>query len=412
MKPFPATVILMSSLSRPAIRNVAILAFCQAMLMSGNSLLVATSALVGAALAPNEAWATLPLALQFLATMLTTVPAAMLMRHIGRRHGFLVGCGIGMAGACLATWAIVLGEFSLFCLGAMLLGSFGGFAVYYRFAAAECVGDSHRARAISYVMAGAVIAAFLGPNLANWSREWVAGARFAGSYALLNALYIASLIALSGLKIAVTATGPHQVAARPLWLIARQPRYTLAVFCGVVGYAAMAFLMSATPLAMGHRHFDFGDTAIVIQWHVLAMFAPSFFTGHLIERFGTLQVMFSGCVLLFATVAVNLLGEGFWHFWVALFLLGISWNFLFVGATTLLTQCYRESEKNQAQALNDFLVFTCVSAATLAAGGLLRTIGWSGMNLAVLPVALLCALALTTQILVQRREDTLYAGVE
>jgi MFS family permease len=383
-------------------RNISLLAFCQAMMMTGNSLLVATSALVGMALATNKGLATLPLALQFLATMLTTIPASMLMRRIGRRAGFMMGCTIGLFGAVTAALAIRQHSFLLFCLGTVLLGSFNGFAVFYRFAATECVEVLWRGRAISYVLAGGVVAAFLGPNLANWSREWGGNAEFAGSYAMLVCLYLLSMAALVWLRIGTPTLADQHKPARPLRVIALQPGYAVAVIGGMIGYAMMAFLMSATPLAMAHRQFGFGDTAIVIQWHVLAMFAPSFLSGPLIDRFGAPRLMFAGGLLLLATIAVNLLGEAFWHFWSALFLLGVAWNFLFVGATTLVAASYRESERAKAQALNDFLVLTVVSLATLSSGWMLQQVNWIGLNLLALPFAFV-ALAAVGYLLLRRK---------
>lgn len=371
-------------LGEPVNRNVLLLSVAQALLMSGNSLLVATSALVGQALASDAALATLPLALQFLATMATSIPASLLMQRIGRRAGFMLGASLGGAGALLAASAILDGSFARFCLATVLVGSFNGFGIYYRFAAAEAAAETARSRAISYVLAGGVVAAFVGPNLANWTRAWIPGELFAGSYLVLAGLYAVSMAILAGLRMPRPERGLAG-SGRPLRRIAANPLFLVAVLGAMFGYGTMTLLMTATPLAMqGHAH-PFATTAFVIQWHVFGMFAPSFFTGALIERVGVLRVMRAGALLMVACVAVNLSGTAAWQFWLALLLLGLGWNFLFIGATTLLTETYRPEERARTQAANDFLVFTTVSAAALSAGSLHYHFGWTAVNLGVLP---------------------------
>ena len=375
-------------------RNVWLLAACQALMMTGNSLLIATSALVGHALATDKSFATLPLALQFLATMLTTAPASMLMKQIGRRAGFTVGASIGLAGALAASYAIAADRFALFCLGALLIGMFNGFATYYRFAAADMATQDYRSRAISFVMAGGVAAAFVGPNLANWSSDWVMSARFVGSYLSLAGVYALSLLVIAWLAMPRPDTRERGRAGRPLGAIARHPTFVVAALGGMVGYGVMSLVMTATPLAMHAHAYPFAATALVIQWHVFAMFAPSFFTGHLIQRFGTLNLMFAGAALELCCVVVNLAGASVMHYWAALFLLGIGWNFLFVGATTLLTETYVPEEKAKTQALNDFLVFTTVTLAVLSAGKLQHDFGWQIVNLGVVPLPAIVLVAL------------------
>ncbi len=369
-------------------RNVPILALCQALYMSGTSLLVATSALVGFALAQDKAYASLGFTVQLLATMFASIPAAALMSRIGRRPSFLIGTMIAAAGALLCTYAIRNGSFGTFIIGSALLGVSSGFANFYRFAAADNVEPAQRSRAISYVLAGGVLAAVIGPNLANLTRDLVAGAPFAGSYSAMLGLYLMAFILLLFLQLpqATPATLRAERSGRPLHRIAAQPRFIIAVTCGMLGYATMALVMTATPLAMQHHAYPFSDTAFVIQWHVLAMFAPSFVSGQLIERFGLIAMLGIGALLGLACVAINLSGTGMWHFWTALVLLGLSWNFLFIGATTLLTTTYRSSERFKAQALNDFLVFSLVAAASLSAGALQHLVGWRAVNLAALPM--------------------------
>lgn len=367
-------------------RNVWLLSGCQALMNTGNSLLIATSALVGYRLAADQSLATLPLALQFLASMLTAVPASFLMKQIGRRAGFVIGTLLGLAGAGLAAWGIVAGNFLYFCFAAALIGAFNGFGTYYRFAAADVADADYRSAAISYVMAGGVVAAFIGPNLASWTSGWLSGIEFAGSYLSLLGIYGLSLVTLLFVRIPrPTATQAH-AHGRPLGAIARQPAFIVALAGGALGVGIMALVMTATPLAMHQHAHVFADTAFVIEWHLLGMFAPSFVTGHLIRRFGVLNVMLAGVVLNGACVAINLAGTGVAHFWAALFLLGVGWNFLFVGGTTLLTETYAESEKAKAQALNDFLVFTTITLSSLSAGALQHYFGWRAVNLGVVPL--------------------------
>ena len=370
-------------------RNVALLATCQALMMSATSLIITTAALVGFALAQDKSWATLPLAIQFIATMCTSIPAALLMDRIGRRQGFMLASLFGVSGAVLATLAILKGKFSLFTLGTLQIGIFNGFGNYYRFAAADAVDKELKSRAVSYIMAGGVVAAFVGPNLANLTRGIITNAPFAGSYGALVSLYVISLVAQAFLKLPpkpVVDNASGSGSARPMKVIAAQPMFIVALVCGMLGYGVMALAMTATPLAMHHYAHPFPLTSFVIQWHVLGMFAPSFVTGHLIKRYGVLNIMLVGALLGVACMAVNLAGSSVWHFWTALLLLGISWNFLFIGATTLLTETYRPEERAKTQALNDFAVFTSVALSSLSAGALQSRYGWQTVNMGLIPL--------------------------
>jgi MFS family permease len=382
----------------PFRRNVPLLALCQALMMSANSLIITTTALVGFGLAQDKSWATLPLAAQFIATMCTTIPASLLMDRIGRRQGFMLASLFGTGGAVFATLAIIGGRFPLFILGSVLIGIFNGFGNYYRFAAADAVANELKSRAISYIMAGGVVAAIVGPNLANLTRGVVLDAPFAGSYASLVFLYLLSLGVLAFLRL-----GPRPAAGnpavhntgRPMLVIAAQPMFIVALVCGTLGYGVMALAMTATPLAMHHYAHTFAKTSFVIQWHVLGMFGPAFITGHLIRRCGVLNIMLSGALLGVACLAVNLAGSSLWHFWTALLFLGISWNFLFIGATTLLTETYRPEERAKTQALNDFAVFTTVALSSLSAGAIQSRYGWQSVNMGLIPmlaVILVCIL--------------------
>lgn len=375
-------------------RNVLLLAACQALMFSGNSLLIATSALIGYdLLGTDKSLATLPIALQMIATLATSVPASLLMGRIGRRAGFMLGSVLGLLGGVSGALALHLQSFALFCVATMLVGAFNGFAIYYRFAAADQADKGYKSKAISYVLAGGVIAAFIGPNLAAWTSD-VTGVLFGGSMLCLIGFYLASLLLQWYLDIPAPATTADTPPGRSMAAIARQPRFVVAVCCGMLGYGAMSLIMTATPLAMQAIRLPFTDTAFVIQWHVFAMFAPSFFTGALIGRFGLTRIMLIGALLDLVCIAVNLSGTSVWHFGAGLALLGLGWNFLFIGATTLLTETYRPSERAKAQAFNDFFVFTTTTASALTAGALQHHLGWETVNLSVLPVLGVIVLAL------------------
>jgi len=373
-------------------RNVVLLSLSQATLITGSSLLLASSAIEGLALAGNKSLATLPLALLFLAQMTTTIPASLYMARVGRRLGFMTSSLFGLAGAAVATAGVFKADFSIFCMGTTLIGVFNGFGQYYRFTASEVAADDYRSRAISYVLAGGVIAAFAGPNLANWSRHLLPK-DFAGSYASLIGLYLLAFGLACFLRIPKPTMDSKSQGGRPLSAIARQPAYLVAVASAMVGYGVMNFIMIATPLAMKSYAHAFSDTAFVIQWHVFGMFVPSFFTGHLIRRFGTTNIMLTGILLLGLCVWINFSGSTVTHFWGALILLGLGWNFLFVGATTLLTESYSPNEKAKAQALNDFLVFGTVTLTSFSSGAVQHALGWQAINMAVLPFLVLVVFA-------------------
>lgn len=373
-------------------RNVVLLALSQAVLITGTSLLLASCALVGITLSSTKALATLPLALLFLAQMATTIPASLYMQRVGRRLGFMTSSVFGMAGAAIATVGVIKAEFSIFCLGTMLIGVFNGFGQYYRFAAADTAPEEYRSRAISYVLAGGLIAAFAGPNLAKWSRQLLPG-EFAGSYAILTGIYLLAFSIAFFLTIPKPGATTRSAGGRPLAEIARQPAYLVAVASAMVGYGVMNFIMIATPLAMHEYAHPFSDTAFVIQWHVFGMFVPSFFTGHLIRKYGTANIMLAGVVLLGLCVGINFTGTTVIHFWSSLIFLGLGWNFLFVGATTQLTETYSPNEKAKAQALNDFIVFGTVTLTSFSSGAVQNILGWETINMAVIPFLILIALA-------------------
>ncbi len=374
-------------------KSIAQLVFAQAILLSVNSLMVTSAAIIGGHLSHNPALASLPLAIQFVAVMGTTIPASLLMRAIGRRGGFLLASVIGIAGASCAALGIYLDSFLLFCCGAFGTGIYTGFGHYFRFAAIEVVPPHKKNSAMGYVLAGGIAAAIIGPNLANISRE-VFAVTYLGTLLSVVVLYGLNSINFLLIKLPRPVAPLIPVAPRSMRTIARQPAFIAAVASATVGYSVMVLLMTATPLEMMHQHHDFGEVAFVIQWHVLGMFVPSFFTGHLINRFGVQRIILSGVVLMLASVAININGSSVNHFWMALMMLGVGWNFMFIGGTSLLSETYRSEEVAKAQAFNDFVVFTLAAISSFAAGALLHWISWQFVNYAALPVL---ALALATQ---------------
>lgn len=361
------------------------LALGQAILVSGNILLVSVTALIGANIAPSPALITLPVALQFLGLMGVTLPAAHLMRWLGRKIGFLMGNIVGVIGAILAYNALVMESFTLFCLSTFLLGMAIGVGQQYRFAAVEACQPNQSARAIALVMGGGVLAAILGPNLAVWSQGFFPSSKFIGAFAVLIGLYVFTMLLIVSLPLKKPSAAEQQQGGRSYAQLLRQPILVAAVASGSIGYGIMVLVMTATPLAMKNLNFEFSDIASIIQWHVLGMFLPSFITGRLITRFGTVPIIQLGCTLLLFCVLVAQLGTGYWYFWTALVLLGVGWNFTFIGATSLLTLTYLPNEKAKVQGMNDFLVFGFSAAGALLAGFLQKNIGWEMLNLVMLP---------------------------
>ncbi|RKQ73215.1 MFS transporter [Oceanibaculum indicum] len=384
-----------AAMGDPTRKNVVILALCQALSMTGSSLVMTVSAIVGTMIAADKTMATLPLAFQMTAMMLTTIPASMAMKRFGRRAGFLFGIMVGICGALLATFAIFERNFALLCTASCVMGIQMGFAQFYRFAAADTAKPDFKSKAISLVLAGGVIAAVLGPNLAKWARDLFDPVMFAGSYAAIAVLWLIPLVLLFFIDIPRPSVEERKQSGRPLVVIMRQPVFLVAIVSAIVAYAMMNMVMTSTPLAMLACGLEFEDAAFVIQWHVLGMYAPAFFTGSLIARFGVLNIMLAGAVLMLGCVAVNLSGQDITRFWLALVLLGVGWNFLFVGATTLLTETYVPAEKAKVQAANDFLVFGSVSISAFSSGMLQNAFGWDVVNTMAMPflVVALCMVA-------------------
>jgi MFS family permease len=379
--------------SATAGRQISLLAICQALLYVNNVTLISINGLAGLALSPTPLYATLPITAYIVGSALTTVPASFAMARWGRRAGFMFGSGMGIVGTSTAAFGMLTGSFALLCLGTLCTGVYNAFAQYLRFAAAD-VADTYdpalKERAISLVLAGGIAGGLIGPELSKHTVNLLPAA-FAASYLVLAAVALVAGLVASRLAIPKAVLSAGTAAARPLAAIARQPEFIVAVAVGAISYGSMNLLMTATPLAMKVCGFGYPDTADVMKWHVVGMFAPGFFTGHLIRRFGVLTIVLAGCVLMFLTVGIAHAGLTYWHFWFALFALGIGWNFMFVGATTLLTTTYTSAEKAKVQGVNDLTVFVTMISSSAASGALVSTSGWTDLNVYALP-----ALALAT----------------
>jgi MFS family permease len=356
--------------------------------MTSTSAIISTAPIVGGILlVDDKSLATLPLALQFVAMALTTIPASLYMGRFGRKVGFITGASIGACGGGLGAYAILQGDFVLFCIASLLTGSFNGFCHYFRFAAADVSTDAFRSKAISYVLAGSIVAALLGPTLARNTADLMS-AQFAGVYLALIVVYLLVACIVSFIDIPRPTAEQRKAGGRPLSKITRQPKFIIAVCAATFGYLVMSFLMTVTPIAMGVCGFTFSDSSYVIQAHILGMYAPAFVTGHLINRFGVNNILIAGSVLCGASIVIHLSGIGFMNFLFGLVLVGVGWNFLFTGGTTLLTQTYTPAEKAKVQGLNDFFIWGTISIGAVTSGAVQHSVGWSAVNLVMAPLVL------------------------
>jgi predicted MFS family arabinose efflux permease len=378
----------------PHARNLALLAGCQALLFTNNVTLISMQGLTGFALASNKTLATLPVTAYIVGAALTTLPASLAMKRLGRRRGFLLGVGVGVVGALIATLAMSLHHFWLLCAGSLVLGVYNAFGQFYRFAAADAVPSAGRARAISLVLAGGLVGGIVGPELSKYTRT-LAETEFLAAYASLVLFCVLAAALISRLDLPRPSAEESSGTQRPLATIMRQPAFITAVAASAIGYGVMNFLMTATPLAMGMCGLPYASAATVISWHVIAMFAPSFYTGTLISRFGAEKVILAGIALMFACVAVALSGQALAQFWWALVLLGLGWNFMYVGGSSLLGSAHRASEKAKAQGMHDFLVFCTTSTSSFASGVLIKANGWALLNQIALPFLLVAAALVT-----------------
>lgn len=369
----------------PHKKTVTLLAACQALLFANNSTVIAMNALAGYALATNKSLATLPVTGWVIGAALASMPASLLMKKKGRVAGFYLGAGMGFAGALLCALAVWLGSFWLLCAGTVVFGGYNGVAQYYRFAAADSAPGDFKATAISLVLAGGLVGGLIGPEISKLTVD-AFQTKYLGAYLSLLVYLTVVMVVLSRLNIPMPSEAEQKAVGRPMSEIARQPEFIVAVVAGAGGYAVMNFLMVVTPLAMGFCGHPYWAAALVIQWHIIGMFAPSFFTGGLIRRFGVVNVLGAGVALNLVCVGIALSGVSIAHFWLSLMLLGVGWNFLYIGGTTLLTRAYRPEERAKVQGINDTTIFITLVLTSLGSGVMLDAAGWHELNFFALPI--------------------------
>lgn len=373
-------------------KNVAVLAALQALLFTNNSTLIAVNGLAGYALAADKSLATVPVTSWVVGGALTTFFASLLMKRIGRCRGFTLGALIGMVGATICCVALYKGQFWLFVFGTGVFGVYNAFGQYYRFAAADAAVADFKARAISYVLAGGLVGGIVGPTLSKWTKDLLP-TTFLGAYLALIVILAVVLVVLRELDIPSAAEAEAKETGRPLAEIVAQPTFVVAVLGAAFGYGTMNLLMTATPLAMGICGHPYSAAATVISSHVVGMFAPSFVTGDLIRRIGALNVMLTGVLIKLVCIAIALAGIAVANFWWALMLLGVGWNFLYLGGTTLLTETYRPAEKAKVQGVNDMFIFVTLATSSLSSGVILERNGWQMLNYAAIPFELAVGIA-------------------
>ena len=387
VSPTPSTTATPSSFQA---RNLSLLVAAQALGGASPPIIISLGGLVGQQLSSNPTATTLPVSIYQLGLALSTLPAAWLMQRLGRRWAYVLGAVLGVVSGIIAAQGIAQSDFVTFCIGTALAGFYAAYVQSYRFAAADAVGAPHlQAKAISRIMVGGLIAAIIGPQVVIWTRDALPATPFAGSFYSQAALAALALPILLLLRLPAPQKQAIVGTARPLKAIAATPQFIEAAAAGVVSYGLMAFLMTAAPMAMVGCEHSVGEAALGIQWHVLAMFGPSFFTGRLIGRFGQRKITALGLVMIAASGLLALMGEGLSEFWGSLILLGVGWNFGFIGATAMLTACYTPAERTKVQALNDFLVFGTVAIASFGSGQLLHSVGWSGINIGMQPLVVI-----------------------
>ena len=385
-------------------RNVVVLATCQTLFGTGRSLIVATAPLIAYAMAEEKALATLPHALVIVGTAALTLPAALLMRRLGRRLGFAIGGMIGAVGGIVCVHAVLGADFWWFCLGTFLFGTSAGFAQHYRFAVADVASPDFRGKAISLVLAAGVVSGVAGPELARFGKDMFLPAVFLGPY-----IFLIAIMALSSLVVMfvdIPNLTPREAAEtrRPMMAIMRQPVFIVSVLAATVGQGVMNLLMTATPLAMQHAQHVFDDTALVIEWHIVCMFAPGFVTGSLIRRWGEIAIIMAGLALIAICVPIALAGHGVLHFWLSMAILGIGWNFTFTAGTSLLTQAHTPGERAKTQGMVNFIIYGVAAVSALAAGPLLHFFSWETVNMAALPLVLVAVIVTLHYSLRQRTQ--------
>jgi MFS family permease len=397
-----ATVIDEVSGDARARSNVVRLAAAQALTGANSAVIFATGSIVGATLAPNISFATVPLSMYVVGLAAGTLPTGAISRLYGRRVAFIIGTGCGVLTGLLGAFAILHGSFPLFCCATFLGGLYGAVSQSYRFAAADGASAEYRPKAVSWVMAGGVFAGVLGPQLVQWTMDIWPPYLFAFSFVVQAMVALVAMAVLAGVDAPKLAPADLH-GGRPLLEIVRQPRFIAAALCGIVSYPMMNLVMTSAPLAMKICGLSVSDSNFGIQWHIVAMYGPSFFTGSLIARFSAQRIVAIGLLLEAGAAAVGLSGITAMHFWATLFILGIGWNFSFVGASALVLETHRPQERNKVQAFNDFLVFGMMAVGSFSSGELLANYGWSAVNLVVFPAVLLGLAVLTVASRARRR---------
>lgn len=384
--------------------NVYLLFTSQALFQTASILVITLSGVVGLQMAPDKNLATLPLAMITVGTAGMMIPASLIIKKLGQRNAFMIGTLIGVLSGVVSWYGIVQNSFWLFSVGNMLIGAYQGFSQYYRFAAADAVPDNAKSKAISFVIAGGVVAAFAGPNLARFTQH-LGAVPYAYSYFSIILLSVVALGVVSFLKLqkaSAIQTNEVVTKGRPIKEIIKNKDTILAILASATAFAVMGMSMTVTPIAMHSVGHSSDSSATVIQWHVLGMFLPSFFTGMLIQKFGVYRIIISGLAILFLYIIIALMGTGFAHFVSALFVVGLGWNFLFIGGSSLLTKVYRPEEKEKTQAFHDFTVFAVISIASFFAGSLFNYWGWNGVNIVMIPMLIITLIVVIRIVMSQK----------
>ena len=374
-------------------KNLWFLTLAQGLYLTNNVTFIAINGLVGFALAPEPWLATLPVMAYVVGSAMATTLVAKVQRRLGRKRSFQIALLVAFFSSLVCAFATLEKQFWLLNLGTVIAGFYNANAQLYRFAAAELADKTAKEKAISWVLAGGILGAVLGPNMASWTRDWFMQP-FAGAYITLAGVALIAIGVVSQIHFPEKRVDPEQEPGRPLSEIMRQPLFIVCTLTAALAYGVMNLLMAATPLAMEACQFSFDKTAWVLEWHVIGMFAPGFFTGTLIKRIGVMWVLRTGVALNIACVMIALSGITFFHFLTALFLLGVGWDFLFTSSTTLALEAYRPSERDKAQGAINFFVFLATALSALSSGVLITTQGWTLLNLGSIVPLTIIALAL------------------
>jgi predicted MFS family arabinose efflux permease len=388
---------------RLAKRNAIVLALAQALAGANNTVIVATAGIIGSVIAPDKGLATLPISVMVFGIWLGTLPIGLLSRTRGRRTALQIGSVSGIFGGLICCAAVLKGSFWLFLLGAFCCGFYAAGHMSYRFAAADTASDGFRPKAIAYVLAGGVLAGVIGPSIVIFTKDLWQPYLFAATFVAQSAVAGLAGLVLTQFKSLPPIPRAQRDLGRPLGEIARNPRFIVAVVIGVASYTMMNLVMTSAPLAMVGCGHSITDATLGIQWHIIGMFAPSFITGSLIVRYGVNSIVICGLGLMLLAAIIGLVGITVAHFWISLTLLGVGWNFAFIGATTIVTQCHRPEERNKVQSFNDFLIFGSMAIGSFASGKLMATLGWEAVNGVVFPPVLAAAALLVWLMMRERR---------